>query len=46
MAISEKAKKERNKYFREWRKANPDKVRAAQARYWERKAAERAGGMS
>ena len=28
-------------YSREWRALNPDKVKAAQIRYWERKAAER-----
>lgn len=27
-------------YSREWRALNPDKVKAAQIRYWERKAAE------
>ncbi len=25
-----------NKYQRKWRKANPDKVKAIHARYWER----------
>ena len=29
------------KYSREWRALNPDKVKAAQIRFWERKAAER-----
>ena len=28
-----------NAYKREWRKKNPDKVREANARYWERVAA-------
>lgn len=34
------AKAVRNAYAREWRKNNPDKVKAANARYWEKKAAE------
>lgn len=29
-----------NEYKREWRKKNPEKVRAAQDRYWSKKAAE------
>ncbi len=29
----------RREYFREWRRKNPDKVRAANQRYWERRAA-------
>ena len=33
-----------NAYQRKWRKANPDKVKAAQKRYWEKKAAEAAEG--
>lgn len=28
----------KRKYMREWRKNNPDKVKAAQKRYWERRA--------
>lgn len=27
----------KREYMRQWRKANPDKVQAAQARYWQRK---------
>ncbi len=27
-------------YARKWREANPDKVKAAQKRYWEKKAKE------
>lgn len=27
----------RNKYLREWRRRNPDKVQAQQERYWMRK---------
>lgn len=34
------AREIKNKYLREWRKKNPDKVKAANARYWEKKAAE------
>lgn len=30
----------RNAYAREWRKKNPDKVKAATSRYWMKKAAE------
>lgn len=29
----------KNAYNREWRKKNPDKVKAAQERYWNKKAA-------
>lgn len=34
------AREAKNKYLREWRRNNPDKVKAANARYWEKKAAE------
>lgn len=40
MELSEKALEARRAYKRKWNKENPDKVRAAQARYWERKAQE------
>lgn len=40
MAMSEEAKKIKREYLRKWRKNNPEKVRAAQRRYWERKAQE------
>lgn len=33
-------KEARREYMREWRKKNPEKLRAAQERYWTRKAAE------
>lgn len=36
--MTEEAKKLKNKYAREWRAKNKDKVKAAQLRYWERKA--------
>ena len=35
--IQELVRKERSRYAREWRKKNPEKVRAANQRYWERK---------
>ena len=28
----------KRRYMKEWRKNNPDKVKAAQQRYWERRA--------
>lgn len=34
----------RNAYRREWRKKNPDKVKAAQERYWLKRAAKMADG--
>lgn len=34
------AKEARREYQREWRRKNPDKVKAAADRYWEKKAAE------
>ena len=38
--MNEQAKEARRAYKREWNRRNRDKVRDAQARYWERKAAE------
>ena len=35
--IQELVREERRRYAREWRKKNPEKVRAANQRYWERK---------
>lgn len=35
---AEIARKKRNEYQREWRKKNPDKVKAQAERYWARKA--------
>ena len=32
----DRAKAARNAYARQWRAKNPDKVKAAQARYWDR----------
>lgn len=40
--MTEAAKAARNAYRRKWAKANPDKVKAQQERYWTRKAQEAA----
>ena len=32
------ARQTRNEYHRNWQKQNPEKVKQAQERYWERKA--------
>ena len=37
--MTENAKAARREYKNKWAKANRDKVRAAQERYWEKKAA-------
>lgn len=36
--MDETAKAARREYYRRWRIANPDKVKATQQRYWLRKA--------
>lgn len=36
--MTEQAKAARREYKRAWNRANREKVKAAQARYWERKA--------
>ena len=36
--MTEAAKQARREYKREWNRRNADKVREAQARYWEKKA--------
>ena len=36
--MSEAAREARNAYKRKWAKENPDKVKAATRRYWEKKA--------
>lgn len=41
--MNEKALEERREYFRQWRAKNPDKVRDSNRRYWERRAAKKAG---
>lgn len=35
------AKQKRNEYHRIWQKRNPEKVKRAQERYWEKKANEK-----
>lgn len=43
--MSEAAREARNAYKRRWAKENPEKVKAANRRYWEKKAqAERKEG--
>ncbi len=42
MTKKEMAAEARRAYKRAWNRKNPDKVRAAQDRYWEKKAAEAA----
>ncbi|WP_373844427.1 hypothetical protein [Clostridium sp.] len=37
--MDEKDKEARNKYMREWRAKNKDKVKVIQERYWKKKAA-------
>lgn len=37
--MDEKAKEARNKYMREWRAKNKDRVKVIQERYWKKKAA-------
>lgn len=36
--LTQKAREARNRYYREWRKRNKDKVKESNKRYWERKA--------
>jgi len=36
--MTEQAKEARRAYKREWNRKNRDRVKAAQARYWEKKA--------
>lgn len=38
--MDEKAKEARRAYKREWNRKNPDKVKAAQERYWNKRAQE------
>lgn len=40
--LSSAAKEAKRKYAREWRRNNPDKIKEAQRRYWEKKAAQMA----
>mgnify|MGYP004662475823 FL=1 len=41
MTTNEKAKEMRREYLNNWRAKNKDKVREANKRYWQRKAAKR-----
>lgn len=36
--LEERARLEKNRYLREWRAKNRDKVKAQNARYWKRRA--------
>ena len=38
--MNEQARKLKNQALKEWRRKNPDKVKAASIRYWEKKARE------
>ena len=40
MDTQELKREARREYMREWRKKNPEKIQAAQERYWAKKAAE------
>lgn len=40
MTKKDAAAEARRAYKREWNRKNPDKVKAAQERYWQKKAAE------
>jgi DNA-binding NarL/FixJ family response regulator len=40
MKLSKEAREAKNRYLREWRKKNPEKVKASMIRFWEKKAAE------
>lgn len=40
MDTQELKREARREYMREWRKKNPEKLRAAQERYWMKKASE------
>lgn len=37
--LEERARQAQREYFRNWRRKNPDKVRASNARYWAKRAA-------
>lgn len=42
---SSAAREARLAYYRAWRKNNPEKVKASQTRYWERRAERAANGQ-
>lgn len=37
--MDEQARKAQREYLREWRKRNPDRVKEANRKYWQRRAA-------
>lgn len=37
--MDEKAREAQREYLREWRKRNPDRVREANRKYWQKRAA-------
>ena len=39
LSVNDKAREMRREYKREWNRRNKDKVKAAQERYWQKKAA-------
>ncbi|WP_275507169.1 hypothetical protein [Clostridium coskatii] len=41
--MEDRAKQARNEYMKNWRKKNKDKVKAAQERYWIKKADNKKG---
>ena len=41
---TEEQKERRREYAREWAKKNPDKIKAARVRYWNKKAAQLESG--
>lgn len=43
ISMNEAAKQARREYRRQWYKANPDKQKEYQARYWAKKAEQEAG---
>lgn len=44
ISLNEMVRREKNEYAKAWRAKNPDKVRANNRRYWERKALEKMNG--
>lgn len=44
--MTESEREARREYFRRWRKANPDRVKANQERFWARKAQELNGAST
>lgn len=44
--LAEKAREERNRYHREWRAKNKEKVKEINRRYWQKKAKEAENGSN